>query len=87
MNIELHIDRLVLDGFTLTPRERAIVRAAVEGELTRLLTEGGIGANWQSGGVVPGIRADSMHLSSNQTPSLIGEQIAQSVYSGIGKTK
>lgn len=87
MNVELHINQLVLDGFTLTPHERALLRAAVEGELTRLLSEGGIGASWQSGGAVGSMRADSVHLPADNSPALIGEQIARSVYSGIGKTK
>ena len=41
MNIQLHIERLVLDGLPLTRREGALVQAAVETELARLNLTGG----------------------------------------------
>ncbi len=42
MNINLHIERLVLDGITLSPGESPLLKAAVEAELTRLLMSGGV---------------------------------------------
>lgn len=42
MNIELHIERLTLDGVVVDPGRRFDVQAAVEAELRRLLTAGGV---------------------------------------------
>ena len=41
MNINLHIERLILDGLPIEPRQRAQVQAAVEAELARLLRPAG----------------------------------------------
>ena len=38
MNINLHIERLILDGLPITRQQGPHVQAAVEAELTRLLS-------------------------------------------------
>jgi hypothetical protein len=38
MNISVHIERLVLDGLFVSHGQRPLLQAAVEAELTRLLT-------------------------------------------------
>ena len=83
-DIHLHIERLVLEGLPIERSEGAAVQAAVEAELTRLLSENGIAAQYQSGGAVPSVRAPGMQLTSNSS-SQIGQQIAQAVYGGIGQ--
>ena len=40
MRIEVHIERLVLDGFDLSARDQERLRTATEAELTRLLSGG-----------------------------------------------
>jgi len=37
MTVHVHVERLLLDGFELTPAERAHLQNAVEQELARLL--------------------------------------------------
>lgn len=83
-NIELHIDRLILDGIFLSHAQRPLLQAAVEAELGRLLTEGGVGAEWQQGGAVPSVPAAAIQLSPDGNPTQWGHQIAQSVYRGLG---
>lgn len=85
MNINLHIERLVLDGLPIEASQRRVVQAAVEAELSRLLTVGGISASLQSGGAMPSLRADALQLNADSNPRQIGNQIAQSIYGGIGK--
>ena len=63
------------------------MQAAVEAELTRLLTENGLGATTGAGGAVPSVRANAIQLTSGSSPAKLGTQIAQSVYSGIGNTR
>ena len=83
-SIHLHIERLILDGLPIERAQGPHVQAAVEAELTRLLTENGLGAISATGGAVPSVRASAIQLTSGSSPAQVGIQIAQSVYSGIG---
>jgi len=87
MNIRLHIDRLILDGLPVTHHQGSLVQAAVEAELTRLFTENGLASNLQTGIAVPSVRANAIQFTSGPNPTQMGTQIAQSVYSGIEKTR
>jgi hypothetical protein len=84
MNINLHIERLILDGLPVERSQAPNVQSAVEAELTRLLVEGGLAGNLQAGGVVPGIPGDQIQFAPGINPSQAGTQIAKSVYNGIG---
>jgi len=84
MNINLHIERLILDGLPIERNQAPHVQMAVEAELTRLLAENGLSANLQTGGAVPGVRANGIQFTEGSKPAEIGTQIARSVYSGIG---
>ena len=84
MNINLHIERLVLDGLNLGPGQGAQVKDAVEAELSRLLTEGGIAPELQ-GGTPRNLHTGSIRLASDANPQQIGRQIAGAVYGAIGQ--
>ena len=84
MHIELHIERLVLDGLSASPRERTLMRAAVETELARLLTEQGLSPDLSSGVALPSLGASDIELSPRGDAWQMGEQIARSVYGGLG---
>lgn len=83
MNINLQIERLVLDGLDIAPEQRPVLQAAVEGELSRLLTERGLSPDLSQGVAVPRLSASAMQLTSTSSPTELGQQIAQSVYGGI----
>jgi hypothetical protein len=85
MNVNLHIERLILEGIDLDPAERPLLQAALEAELGRLLTEGGVGTDLAGGGAVPSVRAGGFEMSGERDPVRLGQQIAGSVYGGIGK--
>lgn len=85
MNITLHIERLVLNGISLLPGERPLLQAAVETELSRLLTSGGLDDALQSGGALYNVRTAGIQLANDGSPARLGEQIAGAVYGGIGK--
>jgi hypothetical protein len=86
MNINLHIERLVLDNLPITRQQGPLVQAAVERELSRLLTEQGF-ASSPSDLSVPAVKTDGIQLDSNNPdPMQLGTQIAQSVYGGITRT-
>jgi hypothetical protein len=84
VKVNLHIDRLVLEGIDLDHAQRPLLQAAVEAELGRLLAEGGAG-NLATGGAVPSVRAEGFEMGADGGPARLGTQIAQSVYEGIGK--
>jgi len=84
MNIKLHIERLVLEGLPVTRSQGPLVQAAVEAELSRLLTEGGLAAELAAGGAVPSVLAEGIKLAGS-SPANIGRQVAKAVYGGIGK--
>lgn len=83
MNINLHIERLVLDGVNIAPGQRHLLQASVETELTRMLTEGGLSPSLAQGINLSRVSANGIQLTGNN-PTQIGRQIAQSVYGGIG---
>ncbi len=83
MNINLHIERLVLDGVDIAPNQRHSLQASVETELTRLLTEGGLASSFAQGTALPRLSTSNIHITDNN-PTQLGQQIALSVYGGIG---
>jgi hypothetical protein len=84
MKIHVSIDRLVLDGFAFTAKERERVRASVEVELSRLIRAGGASPSMRSGGAVESIAAPPIQRQNGAAQT--GESIARSVFRGIGGT-
>lgn len=84
MNVNLHIERLVLEGIDIEPAQRPLLQAALEAELGRLIAEGGVGG-LATGGAVPAIKAGGFEMSGDGNPAQLGRQIAGAVYGGIGK--
>jgi hypothetical protein len=84
LNVNLHIERLVLEGIDVEPAQGPILQAALEAELGRLIAEGGVGA-LATGGAVPSVKAEGFQMSGDGNPSQLGRQIAGAVYGGIGK--
>lgn len=82
MNINLHIERLVLDGMPIRIGDSATVNAAVETELMRLLTEEGLPR--MSAGSVENISGGWIQLMPETNPTQTGHQIAGALLEGIG---
>jgi hypothetical protein len=88
MDIELSIEQLILHGIDLPRGQRSLLRAAVEGELTRLLSEGGLASRLADGEVQPHLPGGEISLppgGSSTDPVQLGVQIAQVVYGGINQ--
>jgi len=85
VNIELHIERLILNGLPVERRQSAEMQAAVEAELTRLLMTGGLNDGLLAGGALPSLRAEAIQLTNETSAARLGSQIAGAVYGGIGK--
>lgn len=85
MNVNLHIERLILEGIPLATRERGVLETAVTTELTRLISESGLPAGLPASGIVPSIPAGAIQLGSEHNPARLGQQIARAVYGGNGR--
>ncbi len=84
MNINVHIERLILDGLPIASQQGPLVQAAVEAELVRLLAADGLAANLLAGGALSHVQAGGIQLTGEGNPSQLGQQIARAVYGGIG---
>ncbi len=85
MKIEVHIERLVLEGLPVSARDRARVHAAVAAELSRLIRAQGIATALRTGGAAPSVRADDLRVERQTSPRRLGTQIARAVYGGLGR--
>lgn len=84
MDINLHIESLVLDGVDIAPDQSDLLQASVTNELTQLFNRGGLAPNLIAGASLSGVVTNSIQCSDG-TPRELGQQIAQSVYGGIGR--
>jgi hypothetical protein len=84
MNINLHIERLVLEGLPVESRHADAIREAIAAELMRLLGENGLSVGLQTGGVLPRLPAQAVQLEAVNSPPRLGEQIGRAVYGSIG---
>jgi hypothetical protein len=85
MKINLHIERLILDGLPLGPGDGARVRVAIEKELARLLTENDISSARPTGEALPSLRANPISITNESPPQTVGRQIAHSLYDSLNK--
>ena len=81
MKIDLHIERLILDGLPLNRREGAVLQNALERELAQLLGQGGI--HRLTGGAVPQLPVPAIQLSPGGQPAQWGRQIARALHGGL----
>jgi hypothetical protein len=83
-NVNLHIERLVLEGLPVGVHEGPLVQAAIEAELGRLFADGAFTRAGLQGETVPLVRAEPMALAEGGSEAL-GTQIGQAIYGGIGR--
>lgn len=90
MNINLHIERLVLDGVALERGQEPLLRAAIEAELSRLLSTGGLAPGMMPGAAVPRLDAGDIQLpgggdNNNNNAHGLGLQIARALHGGLSR--
>ena len=85
MNINLHIESLVLDGVSMEPHQQARLKTAVASELGRLLASNGIAPNNLSENELRTVDGGSFTIGANRSPRELGKKIARAVYGGVGK--
>ena len=85
--VNIHIDRLVLDGLFVPYQRQMQLQEAVAMELERLFTSDGLPNGWQSGGATSHTSGSEIQLANNaenDTPNL-GQQIARAVFKGVSR--
>ena len=83
MNVELHIEELVLHGFA--PGDRYRIGEAVERELQRLLAEQGAPHIFSGNIDLTQIDAGAFDMKPNAKSEMIGAQVAQAMYGGMSR--
>ena len=90
MNINLHIERLMLDGLSVASGEAALVQTAVEAELGRLLANELLAPARSS--ALAYIGGGEIHLRAGVSARELGVEIGRSVFArltsdGLGQGK
>lgn len=85
MNINVHIERLILDGLPITADQRPVVQAALEAEFTRLLVADGLGPGILYGGSLPKLAVAPVYLPGQPDAGALGRQIASTVHQGMSR--
>lgn len=87
MTIEIHIERLILDGLPVTRDQGALVGAAVRAELERLIGAVGLLPGARTDGAAARVDAGGFALGPSADPGALGRQIAGSVHRGLGERR
>jgi len=85
MNINLHIDRLVIDDIGFDPRRLDDLKIAVQSELKRQLQSHGIGPGIQSLDGKRPVDGGQIAGSKSLQPKNFGQQIGKAIYRGINQ--
>jgi hypothetical protein len=86
MTIDIHIERLVLDGVSLTPADRARLRASVQAQLAERLSAQGIDLDTlQACDRAASLRAPGVQVAADPTPATWGSSIADAVYGALAR--
>lgn len=84
-NITIHIERVILDGLPIASHQRGKLQAAFEAELARLLANGALAFDLQTGGLRKQVPAGVLELKAGESPDTLGKKLARAVYRGIGQ--
>lgn len=85
MRLEIHIQRLVLDGIDISPGQEGPLQEALQTELSRMLAADGLAPRLLGGGALARVRGGDIQLTGDSDPAQLGGQVAQAVYGGIGR--
>lgn len=83
MIINVHIERLVLDGLPVDKRSSSQIQAAVQAKLAELLVADGVSESLQNLGAVHSIRAPGISLYEKALPASVGSSIADAIHGGL----
>lgn len=82
MNVNLHIDSIILDGLDLAAGQREFLQQVVANELTTLFAREGLATSHGNASEVGSISGGTICLGATG-PTLLGHQLAQSIHQGF----
>ena len=80
----VHIERLVLEGLPLRSADGPLIQAALEAELTRLLTVRGLAPELAAGGATASLSPAAIGNPVRREPSALGSQVAHALGGVLG---
>lgn len=83
MSLNLHIDRLVIEGASLTYRDRVRLDSEFCSALAELLQSRELHPELARGIAVPSLPVSSMTMPTSTNPSLMGRHLAGSLASAL----
>lgn len=83
-NVELHIERLVLDGLSVEPGQGERLQEAVATQLGDLLRQGALDPALAAGGARPRLAGGTVRWAPDGGTQRLGRQIARAAYDGLG---
>jgi hypothetical protein len=86
MIINVHIERLILEGLPVTSPQGPQVQRALERELETLLASNGLSRELRQGTAIPSVRGGTIEVPNESWPAMLGQRIARAVYGGIGES-
>ena len=81
MKIEIHIEELVLQGFTAA--DRYAIGDAVSAELARLIAEQGSPALFARSLNLPALQTAPIQMAAGKQPGNVGALVANSLYQSL----
>lgn len=87
MNVELHIERLVLDGLSLTTVQQTQLLSGIERGLTALFAGGGLLPENIGASAKTNLRQQEAVTVEGTGGGELGLAIARAVYAGLGADK
>jgi hypothetical protein len=84
VNINIHIERLILEGLPVTAAQAPQVAAAIQTELSRLLAAHGLSPELERGAAVPEVHAAAIRFALANAPERLGQSVAHAVCAGLG---
>lgn len=83
MNVDLRIERIVVEGIALRTNGGEQFAFALRSELHRSIARGGAGASLPAGGAVPYLATGTVRLGRESEPAVLGTLVGRSVYSAL----
>lgn len=86
MNINLHIDSILLDGIDLGPGESQLLQQSVVSQLTTMLTQQGLGSPLADYSNRAHVRGNSIHIGSTADAKSLGSELANTICISIPRS-
>ena len=83
MKINVHIDRIVLDGLPVDRHSAPLIQEAIQAELSRLFLESETPQGLLSGGAISSLRTAPIQLCEKLLPETVGQKVANAVFEGV----